>query len=80
MTIVENASDEYLDMLIRSQTDRQRKVAMVFVLVSKLCEADGRIVSSGKFEERLRYLVDAGQLEAFGNISNPRFSEVRLRA
>jgi hypothetical protein len=76
---VKNASNEYLDKLILSQTHRQQKVAMVFVLVRKRSQADGRIVSSDKFEKRLRYLVDSGELEAFGDISNPRFSEVRLR-
>jgi hypothetical protein len=76
---VKNASNEYLDKLILSQSLRQQKVAMVFVLVRKRSQADGRIVSSDKFEKRLRYLVDSGELEAFGDISNPRFSEVRLR-
>jgi hypothetical protein len=64
---VENAPDEYLDKLILSHSrDRRRKVALVFVFVRERCEADGRIVSDDKLDERLRCLVDSGALEAFG--------------
>jgi uncharacterized protein DUF3658 len=78
---VENTSDEYLDKLILSRSsDRQLKVALIFVRVMQACQADGRAVSDDKFDERLRYLVDSGKLEAFGNIANWRFSEVRLKA
>jgi hypothetical protein len=74
---VENASNEYLDDLILSQAGhRQLKVAMLHVRVWEKCKAEGRIVSNEKFNERLRHLVDSGELEAFGNISNWRFSEV----
>lgn len=76
-----NASDEYLDKLILSQSrHRRQKVALIFVLVMKKCEAEGHTVSDETFDERLRHLVDTGKLEAFGNISNWRFSEVRLTA
>ena len=74
---MENASNEYLDDLILSQAGhRQLKVAMLHVRVWEKCKAEGRIVSNEKFNERLRHLVDSGELEAFGNISNWRFSEV----
>jgi hypothetical protein len=74
---VENASNEYLDDLILSQAGhRQLKVAMLHVRIWEKCKAEGRIVSNEKFNERLRHLVDSGELEAFGNISNWRFSEV----
>jgi hypothetical protein len=74
---VENASNEYLDDLILSQAGhRQLKVAMLHVRVWEKCKAEGRIVSNEKFNERLRHLVNSGELEAFGNISNWRFSEV----
>ena len=77
---MENASNEYLDALILSQAGhRQLKVAMLHVRIWEKCKAEGRIVSNEKFNERLRHLVDSGELEAFGNISNWRFSEV-LRA
>jgi hypothetical protein len=55
---------------------RQLKVAMLDVRVWDKCKADGRIVSNEKFDERLRRLVDSGELEAFGEITNWRFSEV----
>lgn len=74
---MENASNEYLDDLILSQAGhRQLKVAMLHVRIWEKCKAEGRIVSNEKFNERLRHLVDSGELEAFGNISNWRFSEV----
>jgi hypothetical protein len=74
---VENASNEYLDDVILSQAGyRQLKVAMLHVRVWDKCKAEGRIVSNEKFDERLRRLVDSGELEAFGDISNWRFSEV----
>jgi Protein of unknown function len=74
---VENASNEYLDDVILSQAGhRQLKVAMLHARVGEKCKPEGRIVSNEKFNERLRHLVDSGELEAFGNISNWRFSEV----
>jgi hypothetical protein len=77
---VENASNEYLDDLILSQAGHgQLKVAMLHVRVLEKCKAEGRIVSNEKFNERIRHLVVSGELEAFGNISNWRFSEVRLK-
>jgi hypothetical protein len=77
---VENACSEYLDDLILSQARHWRlKVAPIFVCVRQKCEVEGRIVSDEKLNERLRYLVDSGELEAFGEISNWRFSEVRLK-
>jgi hypothetical protein len=76
---VENASNEYLDDLILSQAGHRRlKVAMLHVRVGEKCKAEGRIVSKEKFNERLRYLIDSGELESFGDISNWRFSEVQL--
>jgi hypothetical protein len=74
---LENASNEYLDEIILSQADhRRQKVAMLHILVWKKCKTEGRVVSNERFDERLRYLVDLGVLEAFGDISNWRFSEV----
>jgi hypothetical protein len=78
---VENASNEYLDDLILSQSrHRELKVALIFGHVRQKCGAEGRIVSDEKLNERLRYLIDSGELEAFGDVSNWRFSEVRLKA
>ena len=77
---MENASNEYLDGLILSQAGhRQLKVALIFARVRQKCEADGRIVSDEKLNERLGNLIDSGELESFGNISNWRFSEVQLK-
>jgi hypothetical protein len=77
---MENATDQYLDDVILSQAShRQLKVAMLHVRVWDKCKAEDRIVSNEKFDERLRHLVDQGKLEAFGDITNWRFSEV-LRA
>jgi hypothetical protein len=74
---VENPSNEYLDHLILSQAGRrQLKVAMLHVRVLEKCKAEGRIVGNEEFDERLRHLVESGELEAFGNISNWPFSEV----
>jgi hypothetical protein len=77
---VENASNEYLDDLILSQARHwQLKVALIFARVRQKCETESRSVSDEKLNERLRYLVDSGELESFGDISNWRFSEVRLK-
>ena len=74
---MENASNEYLDDVILSQAgQRQLKVAMLHVRVWDKCNAEERTVSNEKFNERLRHLVDAGELRAFGDITNWRFSEV----
>jgi hypothetical protein len=75
--VMENASNQYLDNVILSQAGhRQLKVAMLHVRVWDKCKAEERIVSNEKFNERLRYLVDSGELRAFGDITNWRFSEV----
>ena len=77
---MENASNQYLDNVILSQAGhRQLKVAMLHVRVWDKCKAEDRIVSNENFDKRLRHLVDQGKLEAFGDITNWRFSEV-LRA
>jgi hypothetical protein len=74
---MENTTDQYLDDVILSQAGhRQLKVAMLHVRVWDKCTAEERTVSSEKFNERLRHLVDAGELRAFGDIANWRFSEV----
>jgi len=74
---MENATDPYLDDVILSQAGhRQLKVAMLHVRVWDKCKAEERIVSNEKFNERLRHLVDSGELRAFGDITNWRFSEV----
>jgi hypothetical protein len=74
---MENATDQYLDDVILSQAgQRQLKVAMLHVRVWDKCKAEERIVSNEKFNERLRHLVDQGELRAFGNIENWQFSEV----
>jgi len=74
---MEISADQYLDEVILSQAShRQLKVAMLHVRVWDKCKAEERTVSNEKFNERLRHLVDSGELEAFGNISNWQFSEV----
>jgi hypothetical protein len=75
--ILENASNEYLDDVILSQAGhRQLKVAMLHVRVWDKCKAEERTVSNERFNERLRHLVDAGELRAFGDIANWQYSEV----
>src|ERR1700738_3891403 len=75
--VMENATDQYLDDVILSQAGhRQLIVAMLHVRVWDKCKAEERTVSNEKFNERLRHLVDAGELEAFGDITNWQFSEV----
>jgi hypothetical protein len=77
---VENASNEYLDDLILSQARHwQLKVALIFARVRQKCEVEDCLVSDEKLNERLRYLIDSGELQAFGDISNWRFSEVQLK-
>jgi hypothetical protein len=74
---MENATDQFLDDVILSQAGhRQLKVAMLHVRVWDKCKAEERTVSNEKFNERLRHLVDAGELRAFGDVANGRFSEV----
>jgi len=72
-------SDEQVDALILSFTQVQwRKVAMI---MSKVVDASGRRGSDAELHdiaERIRALVEDGQLEAQGDLSRWRHSEVRL--
>ncbi len=57
---------------------RRQKVARIFGQVMTECEEKEIAVKAATLDRCLRSLVEAGRLEAFGNIAKWRFSEVRL--
>jgi hypothetical protein len=72
-------SEGYVDRLILSFAQVQwRKVAMI---IAKVVDASGRPGDDAEFHdvaERVRALVEDGRLEAQGDLSKWRHSEVRL--
>ncbi len=72
-------TDAELDARILLQARPQYlKVARVLGLVLHECDSKGIEVSNDKLQGRLDALIAAGTLEAAGNVSNWRHSEVRL--
>jgi hypothetical protein len=71
--------DEELDRVIMSVAlPRWRKVAMI---LANSLDAMGQDLNNGEIERlaiRIVFLVRAGQLEAQGDLSQWRYSEVRL--
>jgi hypothetical protein len=73
------ASNQYIDGLILSTAVSQwRKVAFIIATVLTVCDNDGIRISDYAISGRIRALVDEGKLEAQGNLSRWRHSEVRL--
>lgn len=66
------------DTIISFVTDRQQKVAMLVGKVVREYEGRGRQVASTVVGARIAKLVKEGRLVGFGDISNWRFSEIRL--
>ena len=67
------------ERLLRQSATEQRKVARV--VSDALDDGDFDAWDDGCLEfhaRRVIALADAGRLEAFGNLRNPRWSEVRL--
>jgi hypothetical protein len=73
------ASNQYIDGLILSTAVSQwRKVAFIIGSVFMECRENGAGTSLYAISGRIRALVDEGKLEAQGNLSRWRHSEVRL--
>jgi hypothetical protein len=73
------ATDAYIDERILFFADTRRlKVARIFSQVMQECEEKGLRVNAATLDRRLRALIDAGHLEAFGNVAKWGHSEVRL--
>jgi hypothetical protein len=75
------ASDEDLDALILSHAgEHWRKVAMVIARVLEEFERAGTSTSEDQYRiaDRIEALVEAGKLQAAGNVALWRHSEVRL--
>jgi len=75
------ASDEDLDALILSYAGvRWRKVAMVISSVLREFERAGTRTDEDQYRiaDRIQALVEAGKLDAYGNVSLWRHSEVKL--
>jgi hypothetical protein len=69
----------FLDEIILGMcSPRLQKVAMIVAKSLDECEARSLLVTSQEIWGRIAFLVDSGRLEAFGDISNWRSSEVRL--
>ena len=72
-------TDAELDQLILSQADsRWLKVVMVLAKTSRAAEKSGVVLDDDTIYARLVHLVSSGQLEAVGDITDWRHSEVRL--
>jgi len=69
------------EALLANATPRWRKVAMIVGLTMNQLEDRGDRVNGIPdvfYSQRVRLLVEAGQLEATGDLAYMRFSEVRL--
>jgi len=62
-------------LILSSASDRWQKVAKIMASVS---EHQNSAASLAAIENRIRALIDDGMLEAKGDLSKWRFSEVRL--
>jgi hypothetical protein len=72
-------SDEQVDSLILAFAQVQwRKVAMIVGQVVSECRRSGRDLGPDDVAKRISALVEIGQLEAQGDLSKWRHSEVRL--
>jgi hypothetical protein len=73
------ASDDHIDDLILSVVSGQwRKVAFIVSKVLRVYRNNAPETSEDTIAYRVRALVDDGKLEAQGNLSRMRHSEVRL--
>jgi hypothetical protein len=73
------ASDQHVDGLILSFARVQwKKVAMIIAEVSVECERNAADISLDAIADRIRHMVEEAKLEAQGNLSKWRHSEVRL--
>jgi hypothetical protein len=73
------ASDRYIDGLILSAaTGQWRKVALIVGKVLMVCRNNAAETSEHAIADRIRALVDEGKLQAQGNLSRWRHSEVKL--
>jgi hypothetical protein len=70
-----SASIDYV--LLAQASDRWRKVAMIVALAIEALETR---VAGLPLAQRVRHMVECGQLEAQEDLSRMRFSEVRGRA
>ena len=64
--------------LLAQASERPRKVALVVALAMNDASCDDIDLPDNFFAARIRELVSAGALEAFGDLASMRYSEVRL--
>ena len=73
------SSDSLLDDLILGcAKPRWQKVAMVIAKTEEACRGQARDIDPEDIADRIVALVEAGRLEAQGNLTRWRYSEVRL--
>ena len=73
------ASAQDIDALILSFAEGQwKKVAMIITKVLFECERNAGDISADAIADRVRSLVEERKLEAQGNLSKWRHSEVKL--
>jgi hypothetical protein len=76
---VNRVSHQHVEILILSFARVQwRKVAMIIGQVLDALAQDGREASDHDIADRILSLVESGKLEAQGNLSMWRYSEVKL--
>ena len=78
MMLTPDASRIVDAIILSFSTSRFQKVAMVIGKSVSECEKRSLIVTSVEIWERLAILVENGKLQAVGDISEWRFSEVKL--
>ncbi len=66
------------ELILRFATERWKKVAMVTADVMFETDPDMSDISDIEVAERVKLLVEQGRLHAQGDLSNVRFSEIRL--
>jgi hypothetical protein len=72
-------TDHNLDQVIMSLTSAKwQKVAMVLARSLTQLEDEGVHILAGRIAARIEFLVLAGHLEAQGDLSSSRHSEIRL--
>ncbi len=70
-----------LEAIIMSHAHKEwRKVAMIAARTTQDCGVEPTDDEVEAIVARVRVLVDRGRLEAKGDLTRPRFSEVRLPA
>ena len=77
---MQSGSDDKLRTIILSViTQNWQKTAMVIMKAFQVCKAQQVPADEDRIAGHLEELIESGQVEAQGQLSNWRYSELRLR-